>query len=167
MSSKKKLTQKELLKEQNNVLKSTSNLSLEQVLKKKIDALNKLKIVSKVKEKSIKGVRNHDDMFHYTFLFKLKDIDYSTIDKDTFKRVGNRIRTKVRKQRNSFANNIILYKNNKDIELLTKEIKSFNKFYKETYKLNDYTLKSISSTNRDEDTNQLLKDMLSIIMIMK
>jgi hypothetical protein len=154
-----------LLLEQKNVLEATKDLSLESIL----DKLNKIDTTSiKVKEKKNSDKRSNTDFYKYEFLFKsIYELDFNLIDKDTFKIKGQRIRTKVRNKRNSFANNIILYKNNSDIENLKKEVKSFISFYLETYVLNDYSLKSISSNNRDKETTFLLSSMLDIIKLIK
>jgi hypothetical protein len=161
----KNLKNAKLLKEQKSVLEETKNLSLESIL----DKLNKIDTSTiKVKEKKNSDKRSNTDFYKYEFLFKsIYDLDFNLIDKETFKIKGQRIRTKIRNKRNAFANNIILYKNNKDIENLKKEVKSFIKFYLETYVLNDYSLKSISSNNRDKETTFLLSSMLDIIKLIK
>jgi hypothetical protein len=161
----KNLKNAKLLKEQKSVLEETKNTSLESIL----DKLNKIDTSKiKVKEKKNSDKRSNTDFYKYQFLFKsIYDLDFNLIDKETFKIKGQRIRTKIRNKRNSFANNIILYKNNKDIENLKKEVKSFIKFYLETYVLNDFSLKSISSNNRDKETTFLLSSMLDIVKLIK
>ena len=160
----KNQSQKDLLKGQNEVLESTSNLTDQQIL----DSLNKLDLSEiKVKEKK-SSVRSNENFYNYEFLFtKYQKRIFKELSKDDFKKYGNRLRTKIRKIRNTFANNIKLYQQQSNIVELKREIKLFNLFYKETYCLNDYSVKSISSTNRDEDTNLLLSDMFKIILILK
>ena len=44
-------------------------------------------------------------------------------------------------------------------------VDEFEEFYKKEYILNDYSLLSISSNNRDKDTEEKLNLMLNIIKI--
>ena len=46
-------------------------------------------------------------------------------------------------------------------------VKEFVSFYKENYILNDFSLLSISSNNRDKDTEILLNSMLEVIKLVK
>jgi hypothetical protein len=161
----KKLSQKELLDSKNADLQKALNLSQ----KKLLDTLNTFDFKDiKVKEKKSSDKKSRNDMYHYQFLFnKYKNLDYSKFTDADFKKNDKSLRTKLRHKRNSFANNIILYAQNKDLVNLQKEIKDFNSFYKETYVLNDYSLKSISDTNSDSDTKILLNMMLDIILKLK
>lgn len=161
----KKLSQKELLDSKNADLQKALNLSQ----KKLLDTLNTFDFKDiKVKEKKSNDTKSRNDMYHYQFLFnKYKNLDYSKMSNKDFKDNDKSLRTKLRHKRNSFANNIILYAQNKDLVNLQKEIKDFNSFYKETYVLNDYSLKSISSNNRDKESELLLNMMLSIIIKLK
>ena len=77
------------------------------------------------------------------------------------------LRTKIRKQRNAFANNIILCFQKKNEIDLKKYVSEFEKFYLETYILNDFSLQSISFNNRDKDVEILLTSMLQIISFIK
>lgn len=77
--------------------------------------------------------------------------------------VDKKLRKKLRNQRDKFKSNIIYYFNNKNKKDLKEEIKSFNKFYKETYSLNDYSLLSVASNNSDKQTKVELLIMLKII----
>jgi len=164
-TNSKSLQQKSLLNEKNKDLKEALNLSQKNLLDK-LNSIDTSKL--KVKEKKNSNTKSKDDMYQYSFLFnKYFKLDYSKLSKNEFKVMGQRIRTKIRNKRNNFANNIILYKNNKDIENLKKEINLFDKFYKETFILNDYSLKSISSNNRDADIEILLNSMLNIIKVFK
>ena len=76
-----------------------------------------------------------------------------------------RERTKLRNKRNKFANNVILHFQKKNESELRKEIDLFKEFYKANYILNDYSLISLSSNNRDEDTKILLNSFLDIVKL--
>lgn len=77
--------------------------------------------------------------------------------------VDKKIRQKIRKDRNKFLDNIIFFATSDLKTELKKEINSFDKFYKETYLLNDYSLNSICQNNSDDDTKIKCKLVLEII----
>jgi len=158
-------SQKDLLNQKNNDLKEALKLSQKELT----DKLNLFDFKDlKIKEKKSNDTKSKDDMYHYSFLFnKYQKRDYLKLDKTDFKKFGQQLRSKLRNKRDTFANNICLFAKNKDIVNLQNEIKLFNSFYKETYILNDYSIKSISSTNRDDSTNVLLSMMLNIILKLK
>lgn len=172
-------TQKELKETLKNDTKKILNETKKDVYSflsddKIIDILNSKSLIDsldkvKVKESKIKNTNsNKDDFYKYDFLFKKYfSLDYSKIDKNDFSKYGKKIRTKVRNQRNIFANNVIHYAKNKNLIELKNEIKNFNIFYKETYLLNDYSLKSISNNNSDDDTKKLLITFLEIVKNLK
>lgn len=72
-------------------------------------------------------------------------------------------RSRIRKERNTFTENILKYFQNKDDASLKKEIVSFNKFYKETYLLNDYTVASVARLNSDKVTLSKLNLMFQVV----
>lgn len=86
-----------------------------------------------------------------------------------FERLGlsdkeeKRERTKVRKQRNKFIDNILYFLSVDKTKELKAEIKSFKEFYLKTYTLNDYSIKSIASDNSDKETLEKVKFMFAII----
>lgn len=72
-------------------------------------------------------------------------------------------RQTLRKKRDRFINNVILFASNKDNDNLKKEINLFNEFYKENYFKNDYSENSIRQNNSDNDTKIKVKLFLQII----
>jgi len=73
-------------------------------------------------------------------------------DKDINSEVGKKFRNKRRKEIERFANNVFFYMKYKRDADLIKEISSFEKHYKEFYKINDYSVKSISNS---KETNNI------------
>lgn len=94
-----------------------------------------------------------------------KNIKQTKASKDKMYKidVDKKIRMKIRKDRNKFLDNIIFYQSQNLKDDLKKEIKSFDKFYKDTYLLNDYSLNSICQNNSDDDTKLKCKLVLEII----
>ena len=62
-------------------------------------------------------------------------------------------RVQIRKYAHSIFESIINANDNKNSAKVAKLVKEFSDFYKETYKLNDYTLASVASENtKDKET---------------
>jgi len=78
---------------------------------------------------------------------------------------SKRFRDRIRKKRNNLINSINTLRNDK--ENLKIAIKSFDKFYKETYSLNDYSLESLGRKNSDNDTMANVKLALRLVKLNK
>lgn len=91
----------------------------------------------------------------------------STKDKMYKIEVDKKIRMKIRKERNKHFDNIIFFQSQNLINELKMSINLFDKFYKETYLLNDYSLNSICQNNSDDDTKLKCKLVLEIIKRLK
>ncbi len=81
--------------------------------------------------------------------------------------VDKKQRQILRKQRNKFVDNVLLFHSQKNEIELKKEIDLFNKFYKETYILNDYSINSICQNNSDNETKIKVKVFLQIVKSFK
>jgi hypothetical protein len=134
------LRKNQIKNSENSIFENTDFLNLE----KKISAL-------KVKEKI-----SIDRQKMYKFESTINDL------KELKKQ-----RSKMRNIRNRYANNIILQFQKKNEIELKKEVKEFKDFYLQNYVLNDYSLLSISSNNRDKETELILNSMLEIIKLIK
>jgi hypothetical protein len=97
----------------------------------------------------------------------LKQKKESSKDKMYKIEVDKKKRQILRKQRNKFVDNILFFKSQKNEIELKKEIDLFNKFYKETYILNDYSLNSICQNNSDNETKIKVKMFLQIVKSFK
>lgn len=75
---------------------------------------------------------------------------------------GKKFRNSLRNRLKTISNNILLFAKMKRMEDLDKEINSFLAFYKDHYRLNDLSLKSISQS-ADEGKNASLSLFLSIV----
>lgn len=96
---------------------------------------------------------------------KGRDLMYKFERQNLSSKEVKRERSKIRKKRDAFADNIILFAKKKDEVQLKKEILDFKKWYVDTYILNDFSLISLSSNNRDKDTEDKLNLMLNIIKV--
>lgn len=135
-----KKRKEEIKNSENSIFENSDFLSLE----KKIFQL-------KVKEKT-----NNERKLMYKF-------EKTNLSKEETKK----LRSKMRNIRNKFANNVILYFQKKEEINLKKEVNLFKEFYLKNYILNDYSLISISSNNRDKDTTEILTNFLEIVKLFK
>ena len=77
--------------------------------------------------------------------------------------VDKKERQILRKKRNKFIDNVLFFYTQKQTKELENEIKEFEKFYKETYFLNDYSDNSIMQNNSDNETKIKVKLFLKIV----
>lgn len=87
-------------------------------------------------------------------------------EKEKSNEVGKKFRNKLRNQLRRYANNIFVFAKTKNVESLEKEINLFDKFYKENYRINDYSFSSITNT-KNEVKEKDIKLMLEIIIAIK
>lgn len=145
---------------------STTKLNKEKVVKNNSkELINESKKLLTDKQ-LLEFSENLDDV-NFENLLKLKsaNLKQTTSTKEKMYKidVDKKIRMQIRKKRNKFFDNVIFFKANNLNTELKKEIESFNKFYKETYILNDYSLNSICQNNSDDDTKLKCKLFLEII----
>jgi len=84
--------------------------------------------------------------------------EYSASDLNGEK--GKKFRQGLRNKLGRFENNVFVYAKTNQLEKLTEEVNAFNAFYKEHYRLNDFTVKSLSASEKNAES---LEHMLSII----
>ena len=139
---------------------------------------NELKTVKEIVKNS-KNLMNDDDLLNLD-LTSLDDSNFESLISEISKNVkqkktektermykievDKKIRNSLRKKRDRFIDNVLFFKNQKMNNELKNEITEFNKFYKETYALNDYSLNSICSNNSDNDTKIKAKVFLQIVL---
>lgn len=63
---------------------------------------------------------------------------------------GKHFRNKLRNRLKSICNNIFYYAKTQDAENIKLEIEKFDKFYLENYRINDYTVNSITNSKEQE-----------------
>lgn len=137
MKKVKKVTQKELLNEKNNLVNEAMKFDLDKL---NFDSIN-------IKNpNSVNGEKKSS-------LYKEK--------------LNKQQRKQTRNKRNKLVNNVIFYAKNKQVKELKETIKEFNSFYKETYLLNDNSINSIASKNSDLDTIEKIAFFFNIVKGMK
>jgi len=146
----KKTTEKEKVDYSKMTLEQILNLPDDQIDEKIIESL--LSENKDVQSFSKKKTKNGKAKLY-------KDSAYQ--ENETSKRFRDRIRRK----RNNLINSINTLRNDK--ENLKIAIKSFDKFYKETYSLNDYSLESLGRKNSDDDTMANVKLALRLVKLNK
>jgi len=144
VETKKELTEDEILE---NSLLESNKLDL---LNFDLDSLNFdsiLKNSEKMKSVSEKSEKNK------TSISKFELYAFKTTKAD---------RQKIRTNLKKYTLNIYSVIATNDLEQIKTFISEFLKFYKENYKLNDFTLNSLSYNNRDKDTEERINDFLKL-----
>lgn len=145
-------------KKENLVINSKKNVAKKQVAKKeskKVDEVTKInfaKFAERLSKVVVSEKKKKEHLYIYPENFTLQMINNEE---------GKKFRNKKRNIVKRFVANILTYFKTKNIELLKKEISSFQIFYKESYLKNDYSINSISNA-KDEKTSDIVL-MLDIV----
>ena len=131
----------------NEILNSKNLMNDENLLNLDLENLDNVNFESLIKEVS-KNIKQKKE----TSKEKLYKIE-----------VDKKQRQILRKKRNKFIDNILFFYTQKQNKELENEIKEFEKFYKETYLLNDYSDNSIMQNNSDNETKIKVKLFLKIV----
>lgn len=105
---------------------------------KEINKINLSKFVSQLSTIELKEKKDKETIYVYP-----EGSSKEWIQSDKGKKFRNSLRNAMKK----FANNILIFAKINDLEKLQGEIKKFDEFYKKNYRINDLSLKSISSSS--------------------
>lgn len=105
---------------------------------KEINKINLSKFVSQLSTIELKEKKDKETIYIYP-----EGSSKEWIGSDKGKKFRNSLRNAMKK----FANNILIFAKINDLEKLQGEIKKFDEFYKKNYRINDLSLKSISSSS--------------------
>lgn len=143
------------MKKSANVVKSTKENASAKT-EQKIEKLNLSQFAERLSKIEVKEKVKKETVYIYPENYTLADING---DK------GKRFRSSKRTALNRFCNNIFVYAKTNNSEQLKKEISSFETFYKENYKLNDYSINSL--TRKADEKTKDIELMLNIIKEVK
>lgn len=131
----------------NEILNSKNLMNDENLLNLDLENLDNVNFESLIKEvsKNIKQKKENER------------------DKIYKNEVDKKQRQILRKKRNKFIDNVLFFYTQKQNKELENEIKEFEKFYKDTYFLNDYSDNSIMQNNSDNETKIKVKLFLKIV----
>lgn len=118
----------------------------------KVTSLNFSDIAEKLAKVELKEKKRKERLYIYPENFTEKMIN---------EKEGKQFRSKQRNKIKTFANNISLHAKYNKIEELKKEVKNFVEYYKATYRINDFTINSISQ--KDAEKTSDIELMLTIV----
>ena len=124
--------------------------------RKKIDTVNISKSTSfedRIKNRKVSEISNKNSKGSYLYVYP--ETVKTKADEKAF-------RTKRRNELEKINNLIVLSYQKKNNELLKTEINNFKKLYKEFYKMNDFSVSSLTQSN-DADVKSLIEEMLYIV----
>lgn len=136
------------------------NASVIDAKKNEIANVNLSKFAKELESKNVSHSRNERETIY---------IYPASIPKERInEKEGKQFRGKMRSSLQRFCNNVFYYGKMEDHKLIKEEIEKFDAFYKENYRINDFSLKSLSSSNdpaRNKDIDlflQIVKEFKSI-----
>jgi hypothetical protein len=131
------------------IIDSKESVNLEE---NRLTEINLSKFADKLASVDLKQKREKETLYIYPDSFT-KDI----INGEEGRKYRNRLRSRLK----SFSNNIFFYAKGNNIESLKSEITRFDEFYKSNYRINDYSIHSITNSKEKE------KDILFMLEIIK
>lgn len=141
-------------------MKKNQNASASTIVnaeKKEIVKMNLDKFSAQLEGMQLKEKKIRETLYIYPEDFRKEDIGS---DK------GKKFRNSLRNAMKRHCNNILSFTKQKNEEKLQDELKSFNAFYKKNYRLNDFSLASISNSS-DPSKERDLSLMMEIIKELK
>lgn len=130
-------------------MKKNANVS-----EKKNDQIVKINL-DKFKDQ-LSGIELKEKKIRETIYVYPEGFDKEKINSDAGKKFRNSLRNSMKR----FCNNILIFAKSDQLEKLQSEIESFKSFYKKNYRINDYSLGSISSSNdpiKERDLNLMIQ----------
>lgn len=144
----KKSTNKSVIANK-NVIESKESVNVEQ---NRLIEINLSKFADKLANVDLKQKREKEHLYLYPESFTKEIINGEE---------GRKYRNRLRSRLKSFSNNIFFYAKGNNIEALKLEIQKFDEFYKTNYRINDYSINSITHSKEKE------KDIVFMLEIIK
>jgi hypothetical protein len=142
-------------KQSKNVIAKANTIETKQSVnaeENRLTEINLSKFADQLQSVELKVKREKETLYKYPDGFSKEDIN-----SDKGKKFRNSLRTKLK----SFSNNIFYYAKTQDAEKIKLEIEKFDLFYQANYRINDYTINSITHAEKRE------KDIELMLMIIK
>lgn len=131
-------------KKENPIPAKSSNAQRSSNVKKNSDAsiveINLSKFADQLGKIELKEKKERETIYHYP-----EGMTKELISSEKGKRYRNGLRNQLKR----FSNNCLLYAKHSRIDDLKEEIKKFDEFYLKFYRINDYSIGSISQSNDD------------------
>ena len=121
--------------------------------KTNVTKINLQQFAEKLSKVEVKEKRKKETLYNYP-----EGFTEQKINSDEGKKFRNKLRNTIKR----FCNNILLYAKHNRIEDLQKEVKEFVSFYKTNYRLNDFSIASISQSKNEVKENDL-QTMIAIV----
>jgi hypothetical protein len=131
-----------------NVIESKESVNIEN---NRLTEINLSKFADKLANVDLKQKREKETLYIYPESFT-KDI----INGEEGRKYRNRLRSKLK----SFSNNVFFYAKGNNIESLKSEILRFDEFYKANYRINDYSIHSITNSKEKEKDIQFMLEII-------
>lgn len=153
-----------IMEELKNVVENKEVKKVNKVNAKKATATAKANSTVKLSVDSIfKKLENNTNGLLKTSLGKKTEIYIESLFNGLNEKQKKSTRKKIRNNTYSLLESICKMQELKDKEKLAKLIKAFKEFYKEVYKVNDFSFSSIASENTKDTKKEVLTKGLQIV----
>lgn len=137
--------------EKKTVKKSTLKNEVE-----KLQKINLSKYAEKLSKVDVKEKKKKETIYNYPEGFTEQKINSEE---------GKKFRNKMRNELKRHTNNILVFAKTNQNENLQKQISAFCEFYKTNYRINDFSINSISRKEEEKNADTIL--MLDIVKELK
>lgn len=154
------------------IMEDLKNVVVENKEVKKVNKVNAKKAKAQAKANStiklsvdsiFKKLENNTNGLLKTSLGKKTEIYIESLFNDLNEKQKKSTRKKIRNNTYSLLESICKMQELKDKEKLAKLIKAFKEFYKEVYKVNDFSFSSIASENTKDTKKEVITKGLNIV----
>lgn len=121
--------------------------------KSQLQAINLASVKSQLDKIDLKEKKVKETIYKYPESFSKDDINGEK---------GKKHRNGLRNKLKSFCNNILYYAKTDNLEELQKKINEFKTFYKANYRVNDYSLSSITNSEKREKDIELMIQIIKL-----
>lgn len=121
---------------------------------KQLSEINLSKFADKLKNVELKAKREKETIYKYPESWNKEKINSED---------GKKYRNKIRNQLKSFSNNIFYYAKTEDKQKLISEIEKFELFYANNYRINNYSISSITNSEKREKDIELMIEIIKSV----
>lgn len=129
-----------IAKANKNVIETKESVNVEQ---NRLTSINLSQFADKLSNVELKEKREKETLYKYPDGWTKEKINSEE---------GKHFRNKLRNRLKSICNNIFFYAKGENVEMIKLEIQKFDAFYLENYRINDYSVNSITNS-KDQKAN--------------
>lgn len=139
------------VKANKNVIATKESVKAEE---SRLTEINLQQFADKLSHINLKEKKTKETLYNYP-----EDWTKEMINSDKGKQFRNKLRSKLK----SLSNNIFYYAKTQNVDAIKKEIDTFDSFYKANYRLNDYSIRSLTNSEKKEKDIEIMLEIIKSV----